>query len=673
MDRSEKIILFSCLGVILFGLCIAVACGATLIFSGAGKDISTEFDTWVSTPTSESPTEVVPTEHVTPNPHEFTESADDTEKALDETTIPEANWIQMAEQFRNMHDIPLTLDTQPVNYQVGDKLNFWVLNSDTNENTQVTATLQYTKGEIYFWMQDGVDFSLSDLKDAADTFADKIYPTDQEFFGKEWIPGVDNDPHLYILFTGGMGGNVAGYDSDSDSYLTIVQPYSNQHEMFYVSTDSQELSDEYTLSVMAHEFQHLIHGYHDPNEEGWLNEGLSELAVFLNGYNTGGFDYLFSQDPDINLTEWPNDSDATDAHYGSSFLFTAYLLDRFGEDTTKAVVADQLNGLNSIDDVFAKNNIVDPISGKVMTADSLFQDWTVANYLNNTRISDGRFGYHNYTDVPDFTQATDYQDCTNGEHYGSVSQYGTDYINISCDSPVQITFSGDSSVNILTAYPQDGTHYLWSHMVDSSATKITQEFDFTKLSGDITLDYDIWYDIEQDYDFAYLLASTDGGTTWQMINTPSCSDSNITGNNFGCGYNGASGDWITENVDLSQFAGKKVTLRFEYVTDAGVTGEGLVIDRIAIPQLGYETSFETDDGGWTLDGFTRIENQVPQTFLVSAITKNGTKAEVQEYTVNPGEPLTLSFDSNSDVVLVISGDQRYTRQKANYQYDVELQ
>ena len=674
MDHSEKVILFGCIGLVAIGLCIATACGVTLALSGYATKISSDIFTSTETETSEGTlaTEVIPTQNPTQEYHEFSGQPQDTLDALANTVIPEADWRDLAREFYNTQDIPAALDTAPVNYQKGDSLNFWVLNSDTNVNKKITATLQYATSDIYFWVQNGVDFDKNELKEVAETFADKIYPTDQEFFGKEWIPGVDNDAHLYVLFTGGMGENIAGYTSDSDSYLTQVQPYSNQHEMFYINSDVQKLSDQYTMSVMAHEFQHLIHGYHDQNEELWLNEGFSELAVLLNGYSAGGFDSLFADDPDINLTEWPSDSDATDAHYGASFLYTTYLLDRYGANTTKAVVADQKNGMNSIDDVFKQENIVDPSTNQPMTSDEFFRDWTLANFINDTSISDGLYGYHNYQSVPDFTQAQEYQDCGSPIHYGNVSQYGTDYIHISCDTPYQLTFSGDPKINILTEYPQNGTHYVWSNMVDASATRLTHDFDFSNLSGTITLAYDVWYDIEQDYDFAYLLASTDG-QTWQTINTPSCSTSNITGNNFGCGYNGTSDGWLHEEVDLSQFSGKKVTLRFEYVTDAGVTGEGLVIDDIAIPQLNYETSFETDDGGWLLEGFTRIENQIPQTFLVSVIHGSGSNTSIDKYTVSPDQPLTLSVDPSVDeagITLVISGVDRYTRQKVNYHYEI---
>ena len=138
-----------------------------------------------------------------------------------------------------------------------------------------------------------------------ENFEEKTYPTNREFFGSEWTPGVDADPHLFILYAGGLGGSVAGYFSSADEYLPVVQEYANGHEMFLMSTEHVDLDEQYAYSVLAHEFQHMIHWYRDRNEETWIDEGSAELAAFLNGYSVGGHDRVFASNPDIQLTDWP--------------------------------------------------------------------------------------------------------------------------------------------------------------------------------------------------------------------------------------------------------------------------------------------------------------------------------------------------------------------------------
>jgi bacillopeptidase F (M6 metalloprotease family) len=202
---------------------------------------------------------------------------------------------------------------------------------------------------------------------------------------------------------------------------------------------------------------------------------------------------------------------------------------------------------------------------------------------------------------------------------------------------------------------------------------LTHTFDFTGQSGPLTLSYRTWYDIEEDWDFVYLEASTDG-ENWQMISTPSGTAQDPTGNNYGWGYTGLSGggpQWIEEQVDLSNYAGQEVKIRFEYITDAAVNGEGLLLDDISIPEIGYFSDFETDDGGWEADGWVRIQNVLPQTFGVSLI-KSGdstTVEEVQLLADNTAE-IPLEFGNGVDeITLVVSGTTRFTRQPAAYRFD----
>ncbi len=48
-----------------------------------------------------------------------------------------------------------------------------------------------------------------------------------------------------------------------------------------MNADNTDLADSFTYSVLAHEFQHMIHWYRDRNEESWMNEGFSELACIF--------------------------------------------------------------------------------------------------------------------------------------------------------------------------------------------------------------------------------------------------------------------------------------------------------------------------------------------------------------------------------------------------------
>jgi immune inhibitor A len=589
---------------------------------------------------------------------------------LENVIVPINDPLDLAERLEGKENLPRSLEYPERIYQVGDEETFWVADSVSNKKFQVTAVLRYITDHVYFWIEQGERINQKDMKALIDTFENNIYPTNREFFGSEWTPGVDADPHLFILYARGLGGSVAAYFSDSDEYLPPVRTYSNGHEMFLLSRDIVDLNTQFAYSVLAHEFQHMIHWYRDRNEEIWLNEGFANLAAFLNGYGIGGHDQVFAGNPDIQLNYWPTDATNRTEHYGGAFLFTTYFLDRFGETATKALVADQANGMVSIDHVLADLNIQDNSTGMLETADNFFTDWLITNYVQDGKIADGRYTYHNYPAAPDFPPTESISNCPVEASPGEVYQYGVNYIQIRCQGDFTIHFTGESQVGVLPVGPYSGNYAFYSNRGDESDMTLTRTFDFTNNSGPLTLTYWTWYDLEKDYDYLYLTASLDG-EKWQILTTPSGTPDNPSGNNYGWGYNGLSGngpEWIQENVDLSEFAGKEVQIRFEYVTDSAVNGDGFMLDDIAVPEIGYFTDFENGAGDWQANGFARIRNILPQLFRLALITK-GQETTVQKFELSANNSLDIPIQIGNTVrelVLVITGTTRYTHQKASY-------
>ena len=113
--------------------------------------------------------------------------------------------VDLAARLGGMQDVPETLIDPDAPYAVGARKTFWVSNVDTNENFQIEAVLQYVGDNSYFWIEDGVEYEPNDLTSLAITFDQKIVPTNREFFGSEWNPGVDGDPHIYVLYASGFG------------------------------------------------------------------------------------------------------------------------------------------------------------------------------------------------------------------------------------------------------------------------------------------------------------------------------------------------------------------------------------------------------------------------------------------------------------------------------------
>ncbi|HCS38199.1 MAG TPA: hypothetical protein DIW44_01275 [Anaerolineaceae bacterium] len=668
MDKSEKTILFIVLGVVVGCLFISGLCAAIFLIS----------DKFSSTPLiSDVPTPAMPTLAVCSVPlqeskqplavdQDLLQSALQSQVELENTILPSADLNKIDERLHGGAAVATQLTSPPVQYQLGDKKNFYILDADDNM-IQTEATLRYATENTYFWAENDIVLNEDDLKNLVDTFSYQVYPTDHAMFGSEWIPGVDNDPHLFILYARDLGDSLAGYALSTDYVLTDVYEYSNAHEMFAINADGQLITDPYTLSTMAHEHQHVIQGYRDPDEELWLNEGFSELATLVNGFDAGGFDYYFTLDPDFQLNNWSADADLNDLNYGASYLFTTYYYGRFGENMTREWASNPFNGLDSLDKVFQTAQVIDPTTGSLLTADTFFQDWTITNYLNDQSVENGRYFYSQYLDVPLVTQTEWLNECDGTSVTGSVHQFGTDYFQIACNNLVNLKFSGNPSINILTDGGENQSTFMWSNRGDSVDTSVSRLFDLTSYSGDITLTFDAWYDLEADYDYAYLMASLDG-TTWQVLNTDACTTHNSIGSSLGCAFSGLTSNWENHNASLSQFAGTKVWLRFEMISDGALSNEGFAVDNIRISEIGYEESFESGDGDWMTDGFSLIQNSIPQTYLVSIITSSPEKT-VKKYTVSAGEELDLKLDPNcfgEDPILVVSGASRFTRQENQY-------
>lgn len=76
--------------------------------------------------------------------------------------------------------------------------------------------------------------------------------------------------------------------------------------------------------------------------------------------------------------------------------------------------------------------------------------------------------------------------------------------------------------------------------------------------------------------------------------------------------------WMPQTVDLSAYAGKTILLRFESISLAGNEDQGIAIDNITIPEIGFNDDAESGIPGWTLDGWQQTTNEVRQQFLVQA-------------------------------------------------------
>lgn len=597
---------------------------------------------------------------------------------LDQNHVPQADPIDLAVRFFRIERPESILGYEADVLEVGAQSAFWILNDDTSQVQEVDAVLAGATDHVYFWIDTRVSYETHLVNTITQVFEERIYPQSRAFLGSEWTPGVDGDPHLYILYSKELGSSVAGYFSPQDEYPPSVHEFSNGHEMFYINADALSLEGEKIQATLAHEFQHMIHWNLDRNEETWLNEGFSELSVLINGYDNAGFDVLYAYFPDQTLTQWPAGPGSAGPNYGQAFLFMTYFYDRFGPEITKALLSNPSNGLISIDETLQDEGIIDPDTHAPLSSEVLFRDWAVSLALQDPDVADGRYGLQSYTGAPRASIDQEIRRCPTDQQVRQVNQYGVDLIRIRCEGEYTLAFQGIDEIPVLPEEPHSGEFAFWSGRGDDSHMIMERSFDFGALDGEIELAFWTWFDLEDDYDYLYLTISVDDGETWEILRAPSSTDRNPYGNSYGWGYTGRSGgeetpEWIEELVDLSDYAGKEVRLRFEYITDAAVNGEGFLLDDVRIPAIAYEEDFERGPGDWQEDGFLHFYNRIPQTYQLALITR-GESIHVVPIELDAQQRTTIDLrltDDVEDVILVVAGTTRHSWQAASYAVEIE--
>ncbi|MGZ4123159.1 MAG: immune inhibitor A domain-containing protein [Tumebacillaceae bacterium] len=162
--------------------------------------------------------------------------------------------------------------------------------------------------------------------------------------------------------------------------------------------------------------------------------------------------------------------------------------------------------------------------------------------------------------------------------------------------------------------PASGTGEYYGGSGDEIDNSLVTTVDLTGKAS-ATLNFDAWYDTEEQWDFAFVQASTDGGATWKSLSNNN-TRSDVVAEAYPTilasvpGFTGNSNGWQPQSFDLSAYAGKKIQLRFRNVTDWGTSYTGFFVDNVKVTADG---STLLDDGAenatspFTFNGFTKSD------------------------------------------------------------------
>ncbi len=627
--------------------------------------------TWVLglRPVLDPAAEVLPTRRAQPTlvVRDPTTPEQETFRAITQATLPERDLVHLSERLGGESIRLPSVTPAPADYRLGDRETFWVHNSATSSFFRTEAVLRYETEHAYWWVEEGYLVDAQDLERSARAFEENTRPTNHRLFGSEWFPRIDGDPHIYV-FLGKVPG-VGGLFSGPDEYPAAVRRGSNEHEMFYINLDNAMPGNAYFDGVLAHEHQHMIHWAMDRNEDSWVNEGLSELAAHLGGYDVGGPQLSFLAMPDTQLTTWPDLEDSS-ANYGASYLFLLYFYEQYGESAIRRLVAEPANGLAGFEAVLAE---VDPSR----TVQDLLAGWLVANYLDGSARGGQEHGYQELS-LGKIALSARHRSYPL-EVRGAVEQHAADYVLFEGRGDLTIEFEGSTLVSLLGNETHSGAYQWWALRGDEGNATLTRAFDLSALNR-ATLQAWTWYDLEVDYDYAYVSVSADGGKTWTLLANDHTTTRDPSDSSFGPALTGLSGSgeeakWVLQSFDLTPFVGGPVLIRFDVVTDDSVNHPGLALDDIAIPELGYADDVEGGDAGWQAAGWLRVSDQLPQEFLVQVLLI-GDELRVERMALNEqntGKLRVAGLGGDVDqAVLVISALAPVTTEPASYRYRVTV-
>jgi hypothetical protein len=475
-------------------------------------------------------------------------------------------------------------------------------------------------------------------------FDNTIWPSNTTIYG-EPLPRGDEGQKIWTLIFNIR--DEAYYDTTAESYIagyfSASESAENNKNIMHI--DSYDWANRtgpdaarpfLYEGTFAHEFEHLIHFDIDPDEPSWVDEGLADLAGYFCGYghSSDHIAYYMVYHPITALTFWGNGLE----DYGASYLFQLYLYEKYGgAEFTSALVQEQANGIDGIENTLAA-------FGYNETFNEIFDDWTIANYIDDTSI-DERYGYDTLTigseDSWGYSIEYALQNFWVGdplpapigfyssEFFGAPMPYTAQYYDFGGQPRLATAIDGDELAGT-PAY--SGTQEWYSGMDAWAWRSFYQAFSIPATGA--TLNFMTYYDIEEDWDYGYVEVYDQDTDEWFTLeapgmtvdyiahpqnnpNTPDgrepveyCDPYQTPDETMACNldtwhaFTGYSGDWVPITMDLDPFAGHTIELYFTTWQDGAFTLQMMYVDDIAIPEIGFFDDVEAGEDGWASTGWT---------------------------------------------------------------------
>ena len=130
---------------------------------------------------------------------------------------------------------------------------------------------------------------------------------------------------------------------------------------------------------------------------------------------------------------------------------------------------------------------------------------------------------------------------------------------------------------------------------ENKTIRLSENINLTNAIGANVTFYAKW-DIENNWDYVQLEVSLDNGNSWipqcgLFTNEGSSNGGQPTGQPL---YDGTQNNWVLEQIDLSDYLGEEITMRFKFESDGEVRADGFYFDDLTVNVLGDGTLSNAD-------------------------------------------------------------------------------
>jgi hypothetical protein len=512
-----------------------------------------------------------------------------------------------------------------------------------------------------------------------DELASHIVPTDEAHFGDVGLADPSDPESDALVMLVYNVQDESYYDCSVSTYTAgyFAPEYIDEAGMNVIVVDAfdwaNRIGDDAASpnlyeGVIAHELEHLLMNYSDPGEVSWVDEGLADLAIFLNGYDIGGSHLTYHQvfHRETSLTRWGGGLE----NYGASFTYFLYLWEQAGGNGDGTYTADsQYDGAggdlliklifqNAADGmegvqaaIDAYNATVPGTANDLRSAEELFKDWAIAIKLDDegSNLWDFRnidFGDEAFTDWT-VDIANDAYWNRRGQYIGRMPEarwennkkvppqsalpFGVSYETFrNLGRELEISFEGSPTERVA---PHTGDTHWWGGA--ESQNENILDVDSAVAPGDV-VDFWTWYFIEDGWDYGYAEALVNGewvtvplyeyGTTTEVTTDTNPHDNNTEGN----GLTGTSGgayfvdDPEYIHLQTGPLPAGTTDVRFRYSTDAAYLDTGFFVDDVMVD--GAAATLSSEPGNWILTNGIQENNWVVQLLSPCDLTP-GTTSE----------------------------------------------